>query len=296
MLRVRLLGELAIEGGDPPAGRPARELLAWLALHPGMHPRLELAMRFWPDVPEASARASLRTALHELRRALGDASEHLTVDRERVGLTDVWVDVRELDDPEALLAAEPLKGIERDWAVAARDEHRERVSALLESRSQTSLRWAREWVKHDPLSEEAARRLMTLLADRGDRAAAMSAYVRLEDRLQRELSVSPSRQTRRLLAEIRAAAAAPLGTAQSPLPPALAPRTGRLAGREAELARLVGARAGALLLAGEPGIGKTRLLAEAGRAAHARGQTVLYGRCYEDQVAPYEPFAEALGA
>src|SRR4051794_28720091 len=120
MLRVRLLGELAIEAEsgplDPPSGRPARELLAWLALHPGMHPRLELAMRFWPDVPETAARASLRTALHELRRALGEAGEHLAVDRERVGLTDAWVDVRDLDDPEPLLAAEPLKNIERDWA------------------------------------------------------------------------------------------------------------------------------------------------------------------------------------
>ncbi len=142
MLRVRLLGELAIEGGEPPAGRPARELLAYLALRPGMHPRLELAMRFWPDVPETSARASLRTALHELRRALGDAAGHLTVDRERVGLTDVWVDLRDLDDPEALLAAEPLSGIERDWAVAARDEHRERVSALGSRRARQTTRCA----------------------------------------------------------------------------------------------------------------------------------------------------------
>ena len=72
MLRVRVLGGLAIEADDValpvPASRPARELLAWLALHPGSHPRLELAMRFWPDVLETSARASLRTTLHELRR------------------------------------------------------------------------------------------------------------------------------------------------------------------------------------------------------------------------------------
>src|SRR5262249_13061441 len=65
MLRVRLLGELAVETGEglvSPPSRPARELLAWLALHPGRHPRLELASRFWPDVLETSARASLRTA------------------------------------------------------------------------------------------------------------------------------------------------------------------------------------------------------------------------------------------
>ena len=48
MLRVRLLGELALETDDgpldAPASRPARELLAWLALHPGAHPRFELAV------------------------------------------------------------------------------------------------------------------------------------------------------------------------------------------------------------------------------------------------------------
>src|SRR3954466_8463963 len=54
MLRVRLLGELAVETAEgelvAPRSRPARELLAWLALHPGMHPRLELASPFWPAV------------------------------------------------------------------------------------------------------------------------------------------------------------------------------------------------------------------------------------------------------
>src|ERR671932_981813 len=77
MLRVRLFGGLALESGgaalDPPASRRARELLGWLALHPGRHARAAVAARFWPDVLDASARASLRTTLHELRRALGPA-------------------------------------------------------------------------------------------------------------------------------------------------------------------------------------------------------------------------------
>ena len=236
MLRVRLLGGLALEadGGplEPPSSRPARELLAWLALHPGTHPRLELAMRFWPDVPEASARASLRTALHEVRRTLGDA--HLAADRERVGLVDVTTDLTDLDAEEVLTAGEPLAGIDRDWVIAARDEHRERVSALLGRLSDgpQGLRWAREAVKHDPLSEEAAKRLMTLLAAAGDRAAAMSVYVRLEDRLERELSVAPSRQTRRLLAEIRTGSRS---AARYRDDARLPPTKGRFAGRDAEL-------------------------------------------------------------
>jgi class 3 adenylate cyclase/tetratricopeptide (TPR) repeat protein len=49
-----------------------------------------------------------------------------------------------------------------------------------------------------------------------------------------------------------------------------------------------------VLLAGEPGIGKTRLAAEAGRNAHAQGATVLLGTCDEDVRHPYRPFVEAL--
>src|SRR3981081_1477569 len=54
MLRVRLLGDLAIEvdgtAVEPPASRRARALLGWLALDRRMHSRSRLAARFWPDV------------------------------------------------------------------------------------------------------------------------------------------------------------------------------------------------------------------------------------------------------
>lgn len=48
------------------------------------------------------------------------------------------------------------------------------------------------------------------------------------------------------------------------------------------------------LLAGEPGIGKTRLAAEIAQSAYADGATVLYGRCDEDMGLSYQPFVEAL--
>jgi len=49
-----------------------------------------------------------------------------------------------------------------------------------------------------------------------------------------------------------------------------------------------------VLIAGEPGIGKTRLAAEIAQAAQERGAIVLFGRCDEDLGVPYQPFAEAL--
>lgn len=49
-----------------------------------------------------------------------------------------------------------------------------------------------------------------------------------------------------------------------------------------------------VLVAGEPGIGKTRLATEAARSAHKDSAIVLFGSCDEDIGYPYRPFAEAL--
>src|SRR5215207_3218045 len=93
MLRVGLVGELRVELGErklePFASRRARSLLAWLAYHRGLHPRSRVAAVFWPDVLDASARASLRTTLATLRRELGEAGAvHVVAERDRVGIVD----------------------------------------------------------------------------------------------------------------------------------------------------------------------------------------------------------------
>lgn len=49
-----------------------------------------------------------------------------------------------------------------------------------------------------------------------------------------------------------------------------------------------------VLLAGEPGIGKTRTATELARVAHGEGAVVLFGRCEEELGVPYQPFVEAL--
>ncbi len=49
-----------------------------------------------------------------------------------------------------------------------------------------------------------------------------------------------------------------------------------------------------IFLAGEPGQGKTTLVSEFARRAHADKMTVLLGRCDEEVGAPYRPFHEAL--
>ena len=76
-----------------------------------------------------------------------------------------------------------------------------------------------------------------------------------------------------------------------------------LVGREVELTELEDAllaairgEGGMVLLAGEAGIGKTRLAGEAASRARGLGITVLSGACSESAIAmPYLPFLEALG-
>jgi DNA-binding CsgD family transcriptional regulator len=54
-------------------------------------------------------------------------------------------------------------------------------------------------------------------------------------------------------------------------------------------------RGGVVFVAGEPGIGKTRLVLEVGRLARAEGWEILPGRAYDSEgMPPYSPFVEAL--
>src|SRR3954469_16419982 len=88
MLEVRLAGglELRADGAElaPPASKRARAVLAYLAINPGPQPRGRLAARFWPDVLDESARASLRVALTELRQAPGPAAGYYAATRDSV--------------------------------------------------------------------------------------------------------------------------------------------------------------------------------------------------------------------
>src|SRR3954454_17229759 len=224
MLRVRLLGELAAEiDGRPvaaPASRRAWALLAWLALHPGEHPRGTVAARFWPDVLDSSARASLRSAAWALRRALG-ADDALVGGRDRVGLRCV-TDIAEFDahcaagrleEAVALCRGPLLADLDEDWVLEARDEHAHRVGGALARLAAEApagpeaVGWARRRAALDPLDEEAARDLMRRLAEAGDRPGALAVADRLAERLRTALRLAPSAQTRALVAELYEAGA-----------------------------------------------------------------------------------------
>jgi class 3 adenylate cyclase/tetratricopeptide (TPR) repeat protein len=93
----------------------------------------------------------------------------------------------------------------------------------------------------------------------------------------------------------------PVAVSTVPMP-ALLTDIGRIfVGRDTELERLsqlwkevVAGERRLALVAGEPGVGKTRLAAELALRTHDEGAFVLAGRCDEDLGVPYQPFVEAL--
>jgi hypothetical protein len=86
-------------GSEPVTGfrtSKGRALLFYLALSGRVQQRARLTALFWPEADEVHARASLRTALADLRTLLG---EHLAITRETVALRPdgLWLDVAQFD-------------------------------------------------------------------------------------------------------------------------------------------------------------------------------------------------------
>src|SRR5688572_28242115 len=168
---------------------------------------------------------------------------------------------------------------------------------------------ARAAIAAMPFRESSHRLLMEIHEAAGNPAEALRAFEELRILLRDELGTTPGAAAmavhERLL---RGEAPVPVATAApaEPIPvvPWPAPLTavlGRhaLVGRRRELDVLeeywgdavAGARA-LVLLAGDAGIGKTRLAAELGRRALEDGALALYGRFDEEALAPYQPVVE----
>lgn len=104
LLCIRLLGRFDVRLNDSPASGfrsdKVRALLAYLVTESDRaHRRETLAGLLWPDVPEAAARNSLRTALVNLRSAIGDRAAdppYLHISRTALQFnadSDAWCDV-----------------------------------------------------------------------------------------------------------------------------------------------------------------------------------------------------------
>jgi DNA-binding SARP family transcriptional activator len=164
-------------------------------------------------------------------------------------------------------------------------------------------------LKRDPADEPIHRELMRLCALDGRRHRALRQYQACTEALAADLGVAPDPETEALYAQILSG---DVMSSPAPMPKPIwmppAPITfeveqsAPLVGREDELESL-GAKIRAsgrgqgctILLAGDAGVGKTRLAYEALRTAASFRMTTLVGAAYEQEgQLPYQPFVEAF--
>ncbi|GIW04091.1 MAG: hypothetical protein KatS3mg059_0711 [Thermomicrobiales bacterium] len=316
-LSIRLLGGFALRRGaaalPPLESARLASLLAYLLLHCDVpQARQHLAYVLWPDSTDSQARTNLRHLLHTLRHALPDIDTFLEVTPRTLrwrAEASFWLDVIAFDHAiarseqanisEALAAlrhavalytGDLLEGWYDEWLLGEREHYRqrylaalERLTTLLEASGDygDAIVYAERLLQHDPLREETYQLLMRLYDARGDRARALRVYHACSATLEHELGVEPSPATRAVyeaLLPVETEAEAP-GAGRPTGPP--------LAGRARERARLAElwraseqGRAQLVLISGEPGIGKTRLVEEIRSWCIHRGALVAEARSY----------------
>jgi DNA-binding SARP family transcriptional activator/Tfp pilus assembly protein PilF len=306
VILLRALGPVALEtaAGRLSSRRKELALLTYLARRsPRPVSRAELAALLWEGTGEARARQSLRQALLELKRVVGDG---LATEGEQVRLEPgaIRLDAAELET--AIREGRPAEAVEwwrgdflaglddvggeafRTWLEVERESLRQAMArALGRLAADASERgdwdgaaaWADRWTGILPLDERGHRHLVEALRLAGRAAEARARYAAAVTRLHSELDVEPGPELRRAGAEAERAVA---GTESRYRPGSAALFTPDLIGRGPALAELEAAwnssRSGTLtvvVIEGETGIGKSRLVEEFLRSVAAGGTGVI---------------------
>ena len=283
-------------------------MLAWLALE-GPTPRHRLAHLLWPESGSAAAHNALRQRIFKLRKLGGS---EIVVGRTTLSLA-AHVEHDLADAPTVLGDADHrFAGEIAGWLEQRRAHGRQRQRQALVERfeaarggadSDARVALACELLELEPLSEESHRRVMQVHYLRGDRPLALLAFDRCEKLLKDEVGVAPSAETLALLQAIERSAepsASESSAAHDAGPqrlPATVLRPPVRIGRAEVWQALTEARdgGGVLLLAGEAGLGKSRLLVDLAQAATGSAPTTLLMSARPgDAAVPYALLARGL--
>jgi DNA-binding SARP family transcriptional activator len=305
-----------VDGGDPPADvlwRKHLALLVYLALSPDRtRSRDHLLGLLWPEKTQDKARHSLNEAVRRLRAGLG--SGRLVSEGETVRLEDTGLDVDAVKfgalaerDPAAALAllrGDFLEGFTlddapafEDWAAARRTRYgssgvelllRQGEAALGESRFRAAREAAGRALQLNPSSEMSASLLMRAAALSGDAAEALSAYHRFRERLREDIGEEPGRELQSLAERIRSSRWQRASVQASEAEPPLLGRKSTHAAAFGTLEEGIKSGARCLVISGEPGMGKSRLVSECAERLTLAGAVTAVARALEsDHDAPW---------
>jgi DNA-binding SARP family transcriptional activator/predicted ATPase len=333
MLEIRLFGQPDIRYDDVPVKFAKRSatltMVALLVLKGGRAlSRESLAFTLFPDDDETNALAELRRYLYLANKALPatDGDPWIVSDSETVRWNHgapAFVDVVEferLGEAPAthqraveLYTGDLLESIYDDWVLAERERLRTRYFALLdqlidryraERNFTAAIACAKRVLAGDPWREDALRSLIALRYESGDAAGALSEYDRFARKLRDELAIAPMPETIAVRQSILRQEAVPGTIGAMPACAVEERRTASIlpfVGRTRESALLNNAwgraargSAGLVVIAGEAGVGKTRLTAELARTVQAEGGRVFVGTTSSPESMPYQAIVEAL--
>lgn len=329
--------ELAGQGPVPLGGVKERCLLAALAVHCGQAVSTDyLAGALWGNDPPRTAAKTLQNYVLRVRRALARVGGPAIVTmpdgyclRAAPGMVDAMLAEsligegrREMAGGDPARAARLLRQALGLWRGPALGEFTDRPFAAAEASRLEELREAaledlfdaelalgrhhemvgslEALVASGALRERRWGQLMLALYRDGRQAEALEAFGRLRQVLRQDLGVDPGAELRRLHQAILRQSPELAWHPQQPREAAARGYFGRAREMSRLLARFEDAaagRGGAVLLAGEPGIGKSHALRQLADAARAGSAVVLAGRCMEGAwVPPFRPFTEAIAA
>ncbi len=333
-LQILLLGHGTILTAGTPAKLPKRAttlaMLAMVALRRGRPAaRDALAFTLFPDLDETVAAKELRRYLWRIARALpARAGEPLLiVDPETIRWNvagAAFVDAIEFERLASdaatqaaavdLYAGDLLEDVYDDWIVTERERLRtlylqalhDLVAAHRSARTNVAaLGYARRFLAAEPWREDMVRQAMAIHYALGDSSGALTEYELFAKRLRAEMGIEPMPETlalreailrgEALIGSVDAAASVHAGGRQLQVLP--------FVGREPERAAMrarwdaaAGGAGGVVLVSGEAGVGKTRLIGELAQQAEAQGARVYSGSTSSPESSPYQSIVEALRA
>lgn len=332
-LRLRVIDGVSVEGvAEHELGsRKARLALRVLGIAQGRPVTIErLADVIWPDDPPRDPPAQVAVIMSRLRRVLGAA--RISHGDAGYALHADWVDLsaaaelaaeaerrlREEDLPAALAAATaarvllahpsldsdawPMEDRHAVERLGTRARHLVARAALAAGDLATGVEAAEQTLDEDAYDEESLRLLMAALAAQGRSSSALAAYERLRARLDDDLGTSPSAQTDAAHVAVLKGLPVPDIAVASPQSRRLAHMRGAdLPGREGELRVLDDAwqraqndGAVAVVIEGEPGIGKTAV-ASAWVDRLGAETVVLTARCDQlSRALPLQPILHMI--